>query len=338
MMKSDVENTNRTSKRRFKKRRLLWFILIPLLIVTIGGGSYSFHIYSKAKSIVNNAYSKLDRGDKSDKREKAVKPMTDNVSILIMGVDESDLREKSYGKATRTDALLLATINKNDKSVKLVSIPRDSRVYIKSRDKQDKITHAHVFGGVDSTIDTVENFLNVPVDYYVKFNFKSFIKIVDSLGGIDVDVPVEFTEQNSKDEPGAIHLKKGRQHLNGEEALALARTRHIDSDYMRGQRQQLVLEAIAQKALSINSINKISSLLDAVDHDLKTNLTFDDMMTITKSTMGSNLKMDKLQVKGDDKYIGGIYYYIPDEKSVQDISKTLKQHLDVTNKTEHKKL
>ena len=83
-----------------------------------------------------------------------------------------------------------------------------------------------------------------------------------------MDVPVEFTEQNSKDEADAIHLK-GRQHLNGEEALALARTRHIDSDYMRGQRQQLVLEAIAEKALSLNSINKIGGLLDAVDKDLK---------------------------------------------------------------------
>ncbi|WP_374937170.1 LCP family protein [Bacillus clarus] len=338
MMKSDMKEINRTLNGRTKRKRLLWFILIPLLIVIIGFGGYSFHIYSKAKSIVSNAYSELSRGDKSDKREKAVKPMTDNVSILIMGVDESDIREKDYGKATRTDALLLATINKNDKSVKLVSIPRDSRVYIKSRDKYDKITHAHVFGGVDSTIDTVENFLNVPVDYYVKFNFKSFIKIVDSLGGITVDVPVEFTEQNSKDEPDAIHLKKGRQHLNGEEALALARTRHIDSDYMRGQRQQLVLEAIAQKALSINSVNKIGSLLDALDKDLKTNLTFDDMMTITKSTMGSNLNMDKLQVEGTDKYIGGIYYYVPNEKSVHDISKTLKEHLGVTNKSEHKKL
>lgn len=340
MMKSDTNNNMRAKKGRSKKKRLLWFLLIPLLIVALGAGGYSFHIYSKAKSILNNAYSELGRGDKSNKREKAVKPMTDNISVLIMGVDESDIREKNYGKATRTDLsfLLLATINKNDKSVKLVSIPRDSRVYIKSRDKYDKITHAHVFGGVDSTIDTVENFLDVPVDYYVKFNFKSFIKIVDSLGGITVDVPVEFTEQNSKDEANAIHLKKGRQHLNGEEALALARTRHIDSDYMRGQRQQLVLEAIAEKALSLNSINKIGGLLDAVDNDLKTNLTFDDMMTIAKNSMDSSLKMDKFQVEGTDKYIDGIYYYVPNEKSVNNISTTLQEHLGVTNKSEHKKL
>ncbi|HDW3058016.1 TPA: LCP family protein [Bacillus cereus] len=336
MMKSDPNNNTRARKGRSKKKRLLWFLLIPLLIVALGAGGYSFHIYSKAKSVLNNAYAELGRGDKSSKREKAVKPMTDNISVLIMGVDESDIREKGYGKTTRTDALLLATINKNDKSVKLVSIPRDSRVYIKSRDKYDKITHAHVFGGVDSTIDTVENFLDVPVDYYVKFNFKSFIKIVDSLGGITVDVPVEFTEQNSKDEADAIHLKKGRQHLNGEEALA--RTRHIDSDYMRGQRQQLVLEAIAEKALSLNSINKIGGLLDAVDKDLKTNLTFDDMMTITKNSMDSNLKMEKMQVEGTDKYIGGIYYYVPNEKSVNNISTKLQEHLGVTNKNEHKKL
>ncbi|MEI4803338.1 MULTISPECIES: LCP family protein [unclassified Bacillus (in: firmicutes)] len=338
-MKPDLEALNRAlQKKRSKKKRILWFVLIPLFLLIIGGGSYFFHIYNKAQAVANGAYSELGRGDKSDKREKAVKPMTDNISILIMGVDESDTRTKEYGTATRTDALLLATINKNDKSVKLLSIPRDSRVYIPSEKKEDKITHAHVFGGVDSTINTVERFLDVPVDYYVKFNFKSFIKIVDSLGGIDVDVPVTFTEQDSKDQQGAIHLEKGRQHLNGEQALALARTRHIDSDYMRGQRQQLVLEAIAQKALSVNSINKLGDLLDAVDHDIKTNLTFDDMMAITKNSMDSRLKIDKLQVKGQDKYIDGKYFYVPEEKSVQDITKELQGHLGVTGKLDHKKL
>ena len=95
-------------------------------------------------------------------------------------------------------------------------------------------------------MEAVEKLLQVPVDYFVKFNFNSFTKIVDGLDGIEVDVPVEFTEQNSKDEPDAIHLKKDYK-INREEALALARTRHIDSDAMRGQRQQLVIEAILSK-------------------------------------------------------------------------------------------
>lgn len=92
-------------------------------------------------------------------------------------------------------------------------------------------------------MEAVEKLLQVPVDYFVKFNFNSFTKIIDGLDGIEVDVPVEFTEQNSKDEPDAIHLKKDYK-IKWEEALALARTRHIDSDAMRGQRQQLVMEAI----------------------------------------------------------------------------------------------
>lgn len=129
-------------------------------------------------------------------------------------------------------------------------------VYIFHLEKLDKITHAHVFGGVESTRDTVERFLNVPVDYYVKFNFESFVQIVDSLGGIDIDVPVTFTEQDSKDQAGMIHLEKGYQHLNGEQALALARTRKIDSDAMRGQRQQLVIEAIAKKRCLSNQLAK----------------------------------------------------------------------------------
>lgn len=313
-----------------KKRGFLWFLTIPFLLLIIGGISYSSFIYSKAKAVASNSYAEIN---KSSKRDKEVSPLKDNISILIMGVDESEQRKSQYGEAVRTDALLLATINKDDKSVKLVSIPRDSRVYIPSRKKLDKITHAHVFGGVESTRDTVERFLNVPVDYYVKFNFESFIKIVDSLGGIDIDVPVTFTEQDSKDQAGAIHLEKGYQHLNGEQALALARTRKIDSDAMRGQRQQLVIEAIAKKALSVKSITKLSSLLDAVDKNLKTNLTFDDMLAIAKNMAGTDLNIEKLQVQGADKRINGIYYYQPNEQNVTEISKKLNEHLGITEKS-----
>ncbi|PEZ03314.1 LytR family transcriptional regulator [Bacillus sp. AFS018417] len=331
-MTEDIEVMSRSEKKkmRSKKKGFLWFLTIPFLLLIIGGISYSSFIYSKAKAVASNSYAEIN---KSSKRDKEVAPLKDNISILIMGVDESEQRKSQYGEAVRTDALLLATINKDDKSVKLVSIPRDSRVYISSRKKSDKITHAHVFGGVESTRDTVERFLNVPVDYYVKFNFESFIKIVDSLGGIDIDVPVTFTEQDSKDQAGAIHLEKGYQHLNGEQALALARTRKIDSDAMRGQRQQLVIEAIAKKALSVKSITKLSSLLDAVDKNLKTNLTFDDMLAIAKNMAGTDLNIEKLQVQGADKRINGIYYYQPNEQNVTEISKKLNEHLGITEKS-----
>ncbi|KLA22973.1 LCP family protein [Bacillus cereus] len=337
------ENTRNKTKKNKKKIKI---IISAILFVLLIGGGYTWFLVNKASSAVRNAAHDLARGDKSDLRDKAVKPITNNVSVLIMGVDESDVRGKEYGEAIRTDALLLATFNKDSKTVKLLSIPRDTYTYIPIEKKKDKITHAHAFGsakngkngGPQASIDAVEKLMNVPVDYFVKFNFKSFIKIVDDLGGVEVDVPVEFTEQDSNDNAEAIHLEKGVQKLNGEEALALARTRHIDSDAMRGQRQQLVIEAILKKLTSVGSVTKVGSIIDDINGQFVTNLTFDDMLSFYK--YGSDSEIEKLQIQGDDCYMakgddtcsksaggGRTYYYNPDKKELANVTNELRTHL-----------
>ncbi len=331
---------------RKKIRKKIKIIISAILFVLLIGGGYTWFLVNKASSAVRNAAHDLARGDKSDLRDKAVKPITNNVSVLIMGVDESDVRGKEYGEAIRTDALLLATFNKDSKTVKLLSIPRDTYTYIPIEKKKDKITHAHAFGsakngkngGPQASIDAVEKLMNVPVDYFVKFNFKSFIKIVDDLGGVEVDVPVEFTEQDSNDNAEAIHLEKGVQKLNGEEALALARTRHIDSDAMRGQRQQLVIEAILKKLTSVGSVTKVGNIIDDINGQFVTNLTFDDMLSFYK--YGSDSEIEKLQIQGDDCYMakgddtcsksaggGRTYYYNPDKKELANVTNELRTHL-----------
>ncbi|HFR4147778.1 TPA: LCP family protein [Bacillus cereus] len=337
------ENTRSNPKKNKKKIKV---IISAILFVLLIGGGYTWFLVNKASSAVRNAAHDLARGDKSDLRDKAVKPITNNVSVLIMGVDESDVRGKEYGDAIRTDALLLATFNKDSKTVKLLSIPRDTYTYIPIEKKKDKITHAHAFGsakngkngGPQASIDAVEKLMNVPVDYFVKFNFKSFIKIVDDLGGVEVDVPVEFTEQDSNDNAEAIHLEKGVQKLNGEEALALARTRHIDSDAMRGQRQQLVIEAILKKLTSVGSVTKVGNIIDDINGQFVTNLTFDDMLSFYK--YGSDSEIEKLQIQGDDCYMakgddtcsksaggGRTYYYNPDKKQLANVTNELRTHL-----------
>ena len=337
------ENTRSKPKKSKKKTRIIISVILFFLIV---GGGYTWFLVNKASSAVRNAAHDLARGDKSDLRDKAVKPITNNVSVLVMGVDESDVRGKEYGEAIRTDALLLATFNKDSKTVKLLSIPRDTYTYIPIEKKKDKITHAHAFGsakngkngGPQASIDAVEKLMNVPVDYFVKFNFKSFIKIVDDLGGVEVDVPVEFTEQDSNDNAEAIHLEKGVQKLNGEEALALARTRHIDSDAMRGQRQQLVIEAILKKLTSVGSVTKVGNIIDDINGQFVTNLTFDDMLSFYK--YGSDSEIEKLQIQGDDCYMekgddtcsksaggGRTYYYNPDKKELAKVTNDLRTHL-----------
>ncbi|HDR4514080.1 TPA: LCP family protein [Bacillus cereus] len=337
------ENTRSKPKKSKKKIKIIISVILFFLIV---GGGYTWFLVNKASSAVRNAAHDLARGDKSDLRDKAVKPITNNVSVLVMGVDESDVRGKEYGEAIRTDALLLTTFNKDSKTVKLLSIPRDTYTYIPVEKKKDKITHAHAYGstkngkdgGPQASIDAVEKLLNVPVDYFVKFNFKSFMKIVDDLGGIEVDVPVEFTEQDSNDNADAIHLKKGVQKLNSEEALALARTRHIDSDAMRGQRQQLVIEAILEKLTSVGSVTKVGNIIDDINGQFVTNLTFDDMLSFYK--YGADSSIEKLQIQGDDCYMekgddtcsksaggGRTYYYNPDKKELAKVTNDLRTHL-----------
>ncbi|MED2184997.1 LCP family protein [Bacillus wiedmannii] len=337
------ENTRSKPKKSKKKTKIIISVILFFLLI---GGGYTWFLVNKASSAVRNAAHDLARGDKSDLRDKAVKPITNNVSVLIMGVDESDVRGKEYGEAIRTDALLLATFNKGSKTVKLLSIPRDTYTYIPVEKKKDKITHAHAYGstkngkdgGPQASIDAVEKLMNVPVDYFVKFNFKSFMKIVDDLGGIEVDVPVEFTEQDSNDTADAIHLKKGVQKLNSEEALALARTRHIDSDAMRGQRQQLVIEAILKKLTSVGSVTKVGNIIDDINGQFVTNLTFDDMLSFYK--YGSDSEIEKLQIQGEDCYMekgddtcsksaggGRTYYYNPDKKELANVTNGLRAHL-----------
>ena len=191
--------------------------MFPILLIAFAAVTYGGYLFTKASDVAAGSQEELSRGEQSEKRIAAVDPKKDSISILIMGVDDSN--NVDFGEATRTDALILATFNVKDKSVKMVSIPRDSYVYIPEKKKKDKITHAHVYGGTEGTIETVEELFDIPVDYFFKLNFNAFIDVVDALGGITVDVPITFTEQDSKDTADAIHLEKGLQELDGEEAL-----------------------------------------------------------------------------------------------------------------------
>ena len=213
MHMNDYNNYSRqttvVTKKKLKKR--VYFIIIGLILLLTGVG-YGAYLYFQADSALTDAF-ESDGREKSSLRDQAVNPKLDNVSILLMGVDESDKRD-DMGPA-RTDALIFATLNKKTKSVKLVSIPRDSYVYIPEVGYETKINHAHAHGGTNATIDTVENLFNLPVDYYVKLNFNAFIEVIDAINGIEMDVPYEFEEQDSNDKANAIHLLPGKQTGDG---------------------------------------------------------------------------------------------------------------------------
>ncbi|MCT1579233.1 LCP family protein [Oceanobacillus kimchii] len=315
----------RRKKRKVRKR--IYFILLPALILFIGVASYIGHLYVTAGSVLDDSYEKDERG-KSELRDSEVNPDIDNVTVLIMGVDTSDVRGNEEN--ARTDALMLASLNKDDKSVKLLSVPRDSYVYIPTVDRFDKINHAHAFGGTTGTIETVESLLDIPVDYYVKLNFEAFIDVVDSLGGIKAEVPYELKEQDSEDTAGAIHLMPGVQELNGEEALALARTRKQDNDIERGKRQQEIIEGVVDKTVSLQSIFKIDDVVKSVGDNMTTNMKFSEMKSFfSYITAGSDLKIETLSLEGTDDTSQGPYYWMIDEAALSQTKQTLQAHLDI---------
>lgn len=321
---------NNNSRTNVKKKRVLknrFKIIIPLVILLLAGGSYFWYLHSQADSAISESHDDINR-DKSDLRSDYVDPKFDNVSILLMGIDASDTRGADEG--TRTDALMVATLNKDDKSVKLLSIPRDALVYIPEVGREDKINHAHSYGGTRATIDTVEDTLNIPIDYYVRMNFEAFMDVVDALDGISVDVPYEFKEQDSTDKADAIHLYPGYQELNGEEALALARTRKMDTDVDRGKRQQEIIEALVSKTISVKSILKYDDIIEAIGKNMKTNMTFTEMKSFfSYATHGSNLDIETLNIDGYDYQPNRTYYWKFDEEDLAEKIKILQEHLEI---------
>lgn len=314
-------------KRKLRKR--IKFLIFTLVIAFLALGAYGIYLYIKAGSAMNEAYEEDER-EKSELRDEIVDPKFDNVTILIMGIDQNEKRIDRYGDTSRTDALILASLNRDEKSVKLLSIPRDSYVYIPKVGYYDKINHAHAFGGTQATIETVENLLDIPVDYYVKLNFHAFVDIIDAIGGIEVEVPYEFTESNSDDKRDSIHLYPGLQTLNGEEALALARTRKKDSDIERGKRQMEIINAVINKATSVSSLFKYDDIIEAVGNNMTTNMTFDEMKSFFHyATEGTNLRVEKLTLEGENYQPGSIYYWKLDEVALEQTIHTLKRHLDL---------
>ncbi|SFM27056.1 transcriptional attenuator, LytR family [Gracilibacillus orientalis] len=329
MSKKDVNSRIevKEKKKKSQRRKIIFFIFVPLIILIGAVSAYVINLVNEAEQVVSNSY-ESDGRDKSELRAQEVDPTEDHVSVLFIGVDSSEHREEN-GESVLSDALILATLNKNDNSVKMLSIPRDSYVYVPEVGYEDKITHAHAFGGVQATIETVESFLDIPVDYFVKLNFNAFVDVIDAIGGVEMDVPFEFTESNSDDQSDSIHLYPGEQNLDGEDALALARTRKIDNDIERGKRQQEIMKAVISKATSVNSVFKLDDAIQGVGNNMTTNLSFDEMKAFLSYGTSGSIDMDTLNLDGSDMRLNNTYYYSLDEQQLAETKQILQTHLDV---------
>ncbi|WP_240620106.1 LCP family protein, partial [Peribacillus acanthi] len=183
-----MERTTRIRYKKKKKKTWKRVLGIFLFLLLIGGGVGAYLFY-QTLSAANESYSELLRGDKSKLRDETVYLSKHPVSILLLGVENYTTK----GETGRADSIIVATFNPNLKTMKLLSIPRDTRMYLPTKERKGKINSSYN-EGKEATIETVEEFLDIPIDYYATVNFDGFKKIVDELGGVEVNVPFNFWE------------------------------------------------------------------------------------------------------------------------------------------------
>ncbi|WP_227394318.1 LCP family protein [Jeotgalibacillus aurantiacus] len=331
----DRKTFKKQNKAKKTRKRIL-MILLPIFILCLSGLVYGGYLYTKAQDVANESFEAVEGREQSDLREEQVNPDVDNVSVLFLGLDESKAREDMPGfenGMARSDVMILATLNNEEKTVKLTSIPRDTLAYIDEVGYEDKINHAHAFGGPRASMESVEDLLGVPVDYYVRLNFYAFMDVVDALGGVEVEVPFTMYEQDSSDQANAIVLEEGRQTLKGEEALAFVRSRHQDSDIARGERQQEVMEAILSEMKSVTSISSYANVIDAIGDNLKTNMRFSEMREFISYATNSNLSVDTHTLQGEGVMLDGTFFYQVSDEELANVQEDLRNHLDLPSYT-----
>ncbi|MBM7714965.1 LCP family protein required for cell wall assembly [Bacillus thermophilus] len=314
----------RLIKKKKKRKKLKIFVFFIILLLVGAPLTYGGYLFFTIKNAAGKSYTELER-EKSEYRIEDVKLGKDPVSILLIGVE--DYLEDGPG---RSDALLLVTLNPETKEVATLSIPRDTRTYIKTEGKKDKINHAYAFGGVQATIQAVEDLFELPVDYYVETNIKGFQDIVNELGGITVDVPFDFKQVGM--DGNMIYFNQGEAKLNGREALAFVQMRKEDprGDFGRQERQQIALRAIADKALSISSLAKIDNAIDAVSDSTKTNISLNELLGLRNFYNEiKNQEINILQLEGEDTRINDVYYFVPHTESINEVRNELSQILEI---------
>jgi len=284
---------------------------------------FAGYTYYAAKNSVDKMFkeSAVISSNKS-KQDNSLKASDVNskFGILLMGVDNDAEREKTeHLDSARTDSLIYMVYDGENKKIDMVSLPRDiwTNIYDGTGTgtiaATAKINSAFTIGEEDATIETVQNYLQLPIDYYVNINFTSFEKIIDAIGGITVDVPYDINKKYTSDNTGETLIPEGRQLLNGEQALIFARIRKMDTDVDRGNRQQEVIEAAIHQALKINNVTKYQEILDSVSEDVNTNFKFEDLVSLAGNMLsGFDIQKHTFEWYDGESYDGQSIVYIQD--------------------------
>ncbi|WP_434752504.1 LCP family protein [Paenibacillus amylolyticus] len=302
------------------KKWMKWTVCIVSIFVIVVFG-YAIYLYQSVKSTADQIYeprnpvqpvlvTDIKGGQQVELNQK------EPFNALILGVDE---RPNDRG---RSDTMIVLSVNPGKKKVLMFNVPRDTRTEIVGRNTEDKINHAYAFGGVDMSLATVEQFLGIPIHYYMKVDMEGFSKIIDLVGGVNVNNPFAFEYEGKRYEQGNIHL-------DGVAALGFSRMRYDDpkGDMGRNDRQREVLKQMLKNTMQFSSVIHLQNMLDELGTHVRTDLTFDEMKELILDYRSDLEEIDTVEIKGKGKKINGIYYFIVDQQEKDRIHGILKQHL-----------
>lgn len=276
---------------------------------------------------VIKTYKLIVKKDKKTNSSTTSKPFI----IYISGID-------TYGKissVSRSDVNIVAVVNPALEKILLVSIPRDYYVKLHNTNGyNDKLTHAGIYG-IDMSVNTIEDLLDINIDYYLRLNFSTLTKSIDLLDGVDVYSDITFNPTTNPD----LTIYQGLNHMNGEEALAFARERYAyqTGDRHRGENQQAIIEAVIKKLSNPKNITKYKDILNSLDGTFETDMSYKDITNLVKLQISKNIDWNVTSISLDGKgsmmptYSMGerkLYVMIPDEETVVNAKNKISKYME----------
>ncbi|MBF4803570.1 MAG: LCP family protein, partial [Lancefieldella parvula] len=244
---------------------------------------------------------------------------SDPFYMLLLGVDKDEGRAENWGDSDanfRADTIILARVDPKNKKITLISIPRDTMVDLGEHGKQ-KINSAYSYGGASGMVEAVSKLANVNISHYAEVDFESFTKILDSIGGITVNLPVAVSDMQYS----GIDLPAGEQQLNGQQALGLSRSRHAydnygAGDFYRAANQRMILTAIAKKVLQLDPVS-MSGAVSTMAESVTTDFNVTDIVGLAMSFRGMDTSKDMYSARTPttSELIDDVWYEIVDKSA-----------------------
>lgn len=324
MTKQTRSNRKSPKKNKSVGKIILRIALFFILILTVAGGYVAWQVYSDVKSTTDDMYEGAeDQEAHAARQDKPVDVNSgeDPFTVLLMGID-NDGDNVEHG---RSDTMMLVTVNPNTEKTSILSIPRDTYTEIVGRGTKDKINHAHAFGKASMAMNSVQNLLDVPVDYYLSVNMESMQQMVDAVGGITVTPPLSFSQSS-------YQFTEGQPtHMDGKKALAYTRMRKKDpnGDYGRQFRQRQIIEGAMKSVASIDSIMNYRNILGTMGNTMKTNMSFDEMQDLFSNYRTAANDIEQDQLSGSGTMMNGVYYEIIPDEEIARVQNQLKTELEI---------